>query len=151
RPRPIGPAAARRFASSTRVGRAARAPARTARNWARVRSRSITGVAMGRKCAASGSKVKPRLGGELLTPLGAAAGQRLPNSGRGNTGAETMPALPYETARLIGPLGAHFRPLGREKRRGSSLPTPRGQADRERRPACKRYRDHEFGYPSLLR
>src|SRR5262249_3718545 len=75
-----------------------------------------------------------RLSRELLTALGAAARQHLAAPGCRHAGAEAVPALPYETARLIGPLGAHDWPLlevvlwtawalGLEKRRG---PYPNG-------------------------
>jgi len=84
----------------------------------------MTGAVMGVRCAALGAKLKPVLGRKPLAALGAAARQDLAAPGGGHAGAEAMPALPYKTARLIGPLGAHDWPrasFGGWKR-GAALP-----------------------------
>ena len=69
-----------------------------------------------------GAKLKPILSGEFLATLGAAARQDLAAPGGGHAGAEAMPALPYETARLKGPLGAHDWPLEGLERGGAFTP-----------------------------
>ena len=70
------------------------------------------------------------LGRELLAALGAATGQNLLAPLGRHAGAETMPALPNEPARLVGPLGAHdvasmLRGPGTgRKMKGRGLPHP---------------------------